>query len=264
MLFPFFGQQLDAHASTATFTIAANTAEWNLLDQLAIQEGIETVIIPMTITITINAAVEVYSTTTSKPAMDLSGMPGGTTIDLTNNGYILGRGGNGGEGYDDNFGGWGFYMNGGAGGNAIVGPGSGSTLNITNASGNVWGGGGGGGGGDLSFVNVRPYEPEVAPGSGGGGGAGGSLGGEAGSSILGSAQDGAAGTGGAAGAGGAGGTAFLNGGDGGAYGAAGQNGSDGGYNPGDGGAAGYYVRSLGGTVNWISGGSAPNVKGSAD
>lgn len=260
MQFPFFGF---APASNPTgtpgvesITISANEADFNLLDRLGY-----TPTTPITVTLSISAAVEVSASSTAVPAMDLRGLPVGSTINFTNLGYVLGRGGDGGNSAPGG--------NGWAGGAAIYGPSTGNTLNITNASGNVWGGGGGGGGGaDTLYYSKGEWFDQG--GGGGGGGAGGSLGGSGGFGTVPSwdGADGNPGTGaaaGAAGTGGAGGGSAGDGGTGGAYGAAGSAGQNSTYyTGGSGGAAGYYVRSDGGTVNWISGGSGPNVKGSAD
>ena len=214
-------------------------------------------------------------------AMDLSGLPSGSTVNLTNLGYIIGcggRGGNGGSGQtvgDDNFGYAG--TDGQDGGTSIQGVGSGNTLNITNAAGFIWGGGGGGGGGGLSMDNGA----NVANGGGGGGGAGCGPGGVPGALVFaegvtpsagGYGQNGALfydasdskGTGGAgAQAGSATGGAGGNGGD---FGIAGTNGTA----PtgqaidiasGFAGLAGKAVNINSGTVNFLSGNSSPHVKG---
>jgi len=103
---------------------------------------------------TINSGIYVYSTSTGTPGLTVDGSwPGG--IFLTNNGYIQGQGGNGGNN------GLGFGNPGSTGGPAIS---LGVSVNITNNS--YIGGGGGGGGSAVNF-----------PGNTGGGGAGNGLGG---------------------------------------------------------------------------------------
>lgn len=247
MLPPFIGPSYKGSPSTFSETISVTENDYNLLARLGFVP-----ITPLTATLTVNAVVG--SSAASIPAMDLRGLPAGSTINLTNTAHILGCGGAGGDG---NFNG----DNGEAGGVAIYGPGPGVTLNITNVAGQVWGGGGGGGGGGYTPKYFNPYEPAYIVGSGGGGGAGGGAGGDGSNQgDYGPTDPGAAGTGGAAGAGGLGGTEQNDGGNGAAYGAAGSNGV--GTSAGTGGAAGYYVRSAGGTVNWVSGGA--NVAGSAD
>lgn len=261
MLFPFSGPAQQSGPTAATIVIAASTDNFNLYN--ALQDQGYNLTQPMTITLTVNASQVVGAAVpSSTPAMDLRNLPAGSTINLTNLGHILGRGGDGGVGGSLGAGG-----NGGPGGVAIYGPGAGNTLNITNVSGQVWGGGGGGGGGGAKFKRFIPGEYIWTPGTGGGGGAGGSAGGAGGIGDLIIADDGSPGTGGTAGAGGLAGIATLStiaGGAGGAYGVAGSNGTtaSGGTAGGTGGGQGYYIRSAGGTVNWISGGA--NVAGIAD
>lgn len=102
--------------------------------------------------ITINSGAYVYSTSTGTPGLTIDGSwPAGVT--LVNNGFIMGKGGDGG--------GWPLaQMSGYNGGNAIS---LGVNCTITN---NSYIGGGGGGGG-AEYYNVM----------GGGGGAGGGAGG---------------------------------------------------------------------------------------
>ena len=259
-----------------TLVIAANVANWNLIDELGFTPGA-----PVTITIAVNAGVVVSSTSASVAAMDLSGLPSGSSIEITNNGYILGCGGVGGTGGDGGSGILEAAGNGGAGGPAIFGPGTGVTVDIENASGSVWGGGGGGSGGRSSEEYLEsPAEPTWIGGGGGGGGAGGGVGGTGGSTLgiipfayAGSPGNaGTTGSGGSGGSGGAGGFGGLEtargglGGAGGAFGAAGSVGVAGTGTTGQGaagtaGAAGPAVDQDGGTVTFTTGGTNPNVKG---
>ncbi len=234
-----------------------------------------------TYTLNVPAGAVFRSSSNRSYAMDLSGMPSGSTVNLTNLGYIIGCGGRGGGGGsqqmvgDDNFGYAG--QDGESGGSALNGPGSGCTLNITNANGFLWGGGGGGGGGGTSCDNGG----NVANGGGGGGGAGCGQGGYPGGIVYaegstlgpggyggngaifynGSASQGSGGAGAQTGSasGGAGG-------DGGDFGITGNNGTA----PtafsidiaaGAGGFAGKAVNINSSTVNFLSGNSSPNVKG---
>jgi hypothetical protein len=179
--------------------------------------------------IIINAGVYVYSTTTATPGLTIDGSwPGGVTV--TNNGYIAGKGGQGGNGYP---------ANGSVGGSAIS---LGVNCSIVN---NGYIGGGGGGGADA-----------------GGGGAGGGNGGDmwvtgtAGGAGGGPGSSGANGVGQAYGKG-----ALYNGGGGGRIfpgtGGAGASSSGGaGYGGGAGGGGPSGGSYAGGT-----GGSAGNVGG---
>jgi hypothetical protein len=232
-----------------------------------------------TYNIIVGTGVVVYSLSTLIAALDLLGFAAGSTINLTNNGYILGKGGNGGHGYSsgDVTDGTTLVIGrgpvaGSTGGLALQGPGASITFNVTNASGFIWGGGGGGGGGGIS-TNASSFSGA----GGGGGGAGGSLGGSGGvagntTPAIGTAGgDGVPGPFGTAGVGGTGtsiGSATGgNGGAGGDWGTAGTAGDS----PttfgtdiagGAAGAAGDAINNGGTLVNFISGSGSPNIKGS--
>ncbi len=253
-------------AVTGNITISQNTQNVSVF-RLAGSPGVA-----VNVTVTVAPGVLVTATDPQAYAMDFSGFVAGSVITLTNNGYIVGRGGNGGEGGAQGKGGSTSTSvtqgaRGRTGGTAINGPGAGSTLNITNSNGFIWGGGGGGGGGGTS----APGSGGDSNGGGGGGGAGGSLGGDGGNSGVANGNnqgtnggDGTWLTSGANGAGGvgAGSTVGQTGGNGGDWGAAGTAGTNGGNTVGGGaGAAGKAVNKNGATVNFTSGGTAPNVKG---
>lgn len=139
------------------------------------------------ITVTVNSGVYLWSDSTGTPALNITGGTTGDTLTVVNNGFIMGKGGQGGSGGAAN-----------AGGTAInFGFGlAGATINNTNGSAYIGGGGGGGGGGNAGSNNYF----------GGGGGAGGGAGGNADNS--------------------AGGGGFQSGGAGGAIGSSGGNGGD--------------------------------------
>lgn len=248
------------------YTIAENTVDWNLLARVGSLGG------PVTVNITISQGVMVQATCPGTPAMDLSGLPVSSTINIFNSGYVLGKGGQAGDGgsfaravadIGPVVGG----TSGRPGGNAIKGVGSGITLNITNAAGHIWGGGGGGGGGGFT----TPGGTVEAAGGGGGGGAGG---GGAGSGGMGSLAGGSTrgvngvdgstgplGTFGTGGAGATNGATGYAGGSGGDWGAAGAAGAGATPTDGAGGTAGKAIELNGGTANFISGSGSPNVKG---
>jgi len=123
------------------------------------------------VALTINNGVYIWSDNTGSAALIIPSVFNGI-LAITNNGYIMGKGGNGGNS----------YSNGSAGGPAIYNYASGVTFNNTSA-GYVGGGGGGGAGGTGSGY-----------GTGGGGGAGGGNGG-AGSGFSGGAGGGLGGSG---------------------------------------------------------------------
>lgn len=232
----------------------------------------------VTVSVTINPGVIIRSSSTANPAMSLVGFVAGSIIVITNNGYVLGKGGRGGTGAvsicfsaDDDCSSSG--TNGRAGGPAIKCAVVGVTITIFNASGRIWGGGGGGGGGGANSAY-----PSVSgsSGGGGGGGAGAGNGGEpGGASINGSAAMGAIGTDGSTGPNGTFGTGGAGaqrggasstgtGGAGGDWGAAGTAGTTpaSGVPAGALGAAGKAIDLNGNATTTIStGAGAPNVKG---
>jgi hypothetical protein len=224
-----------------SFTIASNQTNANLRT-LAVNAGWNQ---SSKVVATINSGVTIYSTSTGTPALTINGsFPGG--VQLTNNGVILGRGGNGGTG---------------AGqipeyGNATAGAAGGLALSVSvavsiNNANRIAGGGGGGGGGGRSSVFVAKQGTYYAAGGGGGGGIGNGSGGSGGTGSP------AGGTGGSgtltsAGSGGAGANNSPaiggTGGAGGSYGAAGA------ASTGGSGAAGGCITGNG-NITWIATGT---------
>ncbi len=240
----------------------------------------------VTVNLEVAAGTTISSLSTITPALDLRGFIAGSTINIINGGYIIGKGGKGGRGAlflstngeaND-----GFIGNGAAdgrdGGPAIIGPGTGITVNIDNGSGFIWGGGGGGGGGGASIDFTG--QTSVASGGGGGGGVGAGEGGDGARGTIsfdavqhnaGDGGNASTGRSGAAGAGGA--EAHVSNGVGGVGGTGGDWGTAGsaGTSPtsffrdfpgGNGGAAGKAFDLNGGAAPaFSSGGAGPNVKG---
>jgi len=260
--------------TTNAITIASNQVDWNLNAVLG------TLGAAATINITVAQGVVIEASSTGTPAMDLSGIISGCTVNLINLGYILGRGGRGGQGGGCAYPGSGatyqYATAGQPGGVAIKGPGSGCAFNITNASGHIWGGGGGGGGGGAS---ANQSSTGVANGGGGGAGSGAAFGGLPGlvaEPVVGTAAasaggdstsgvNGTYGAGGAAASAGSGAAASAGGagGDWGASGAAGTTNSTYGYAvpAGGAGAAAKAIELSGGAATFVSGSGSPNVKG---
>lgn len=133
-----------------TVTIASNTTNYTL-NTAAVPGYIAGI---TDVTFVVNSGVYLYSTSTATPALTVSAFTSGDTITITNNGYIMGMGGNGAS-YAQR--GNPAYGAGQVGGPAIS---LGYSVKVTNNS--YIGGGGGGGGGSVP---------------GGGGGAGGGTGG---------------------------------------------------------------------------------------
>lgn len=251
-------------------TIAANVADYNLAAALGTTLGaaISTLSVPIYAYVTINSGVYCQGSTTGSYGFNVgTGWPGSSYVQITNNGYITGKGGNGGAGGLTNAAG----SAGGSGGTAIL---LGNNTTIYNAGGYIQGGGGGGGGGGA--VNNVGY---TVGGGGGGGGASSpsytSAGGAAGSASTNGGYNPAAGGAGGSSAGGGGaggavvwvsgetsGTVYSGaGGAGGAYGAAGAAGTASTYGGGAAGAAGLAVSLAGYTVTWASGFNGTQVKG---
>jgi hypothetical protein len=84
-------------ANTFTFnkTIAANTTNYNLYDDMVAAGWNGT--LKVNATVTINNSVYVYSTSTGTYGFNVSSIPSGSVISITNNGFIYGRGGAGGN-----------------------------------------------------------------------------------------------------------------------------------------------------------------------
>ncbi len=119
-------------------TLPSNRSQWQKsVDGTQVPSNIQVLLI-----LRINNVIEIQSNSTSIGAIHLDALANGSEVQIINLGYLLGRGGAGATG-----------GNGGQGGNpggtagAAVRADFTGLLNITNGSGNIWGGGGGGGGG---------------------------------------------------------------------------------------------------------------------
>lgn len=208
-----------------SFTIASNTTNANLRT-LAVNAGWNQSI---KVIATINSGVFVSSNSTGTPALTVNGsFPGG--VELINNGFIVGMGGNGGagSGYTD------VPVPGSAGSAGGLALSVSSAITITNNN-TIAGGGGGGGGGQGGIVRVGGGDYDTSHFGGGGGGGGrssaaansaGGAGGFASQGIVSSVSGspGGAGTSSSQGSGGAGGGSAGAGGNGGGWGAAGATG----------------------------------------
>ena len=150
------------HGAIRTYnvTISSDTANYNLRTAL-INAGAN-ISGTFIVNVIINAIV--YSNSTSTAAFDTGALTGGSVY-ITNNNYIVGKGGTGGTGSIGGNGQRG--TNGGAGGLAFL---TQTTTYFTN-NGVIGGGGGGGGGGAGGDGGAEGF------GGGGGGGAGYGVGG---------------------------------------------------------------------------------------
>ena len=206
-------------ANQFAFTISSSVSNANLRT-LAVNAGWNQ---SSKVVATINSGVYVYANATNQVGLTIDGsFPGG--VELVNNGYILGQGGNGGGGggtWDAGEScGLGSGGSGGAGGKALH-----VATGVTIYNNGTIGGGGGGGGGGGAGRGAGSYSC-----AGGGSGGGGRTG-------LTNSSGANAGTVNGAGAGGGGGWFSFpygsgrggNGGSGGNWGASGSNGGGGGY-----------------------------------
>lgn len=153
------GGSVPADTDDMDIVVAQNTENLNIYNA-AVARGWDEVT-PLTVRVTINPQVSVYSRDVNRPALfSGDGWPANSLIILLNNGYIVGRGGDGGRGGVVAVAG-----SAGAGGNGGAGIWTLVDILIIN-SGLIAGGGGGGGGGDA------PLTPSTSGNHGGGGGGG--------------------------------------------------------------------------------------------
>ena len=150
-------------ANQFAFTISTNQTNANLRS-LAVAAGWNQ---STKVVATIGAGIYVSSNSTGTPALTVNGsFPGG--VDLVNNGFIVGMGGNGGNGVNLNV-----YTpyGGSAGSSGGLALSVSTAVSITN-NGTIGGGGGGGGGGGVGATNVGGgcATWTSVGGSGGGGG----------------------------------------------------------------------------------------------
>jgi hypothetical protein len=133
---------------------------------------------PVCILVRVHPGVTITSTNSANPAMNEGGIPAGSIVGIYNEGFVIGRGGNGGTAYNP------------ANGQTGAGQNGGDAIRLTaktyliNNNGYVFGGGGGGGSAAfaLSWTFNVPVIGNITfgflIGSGGGGGAGGGQGGQ--------------------------------------------------------------------------------------
>lgn len=235
-------------AISYTFTTSAANASLNITTLGGYSAG------KSDVTVTVNAGVYLWASTTSNHGLSLTGGSSGDVITLVNNGYIIGCGGNANANSNGSAGGpalsLGFnirltnnsYIAGGGGGGA------------TGNNGNTTGGGGGAGGGNGATVTNQGCVG--APGTGGAGGSAGNVGGSGGTGVsCGSPGYGEAGGGGGGGAGGGAGGGSSNS----CWVAGGGGGGGGRQLPGSGGGGGWGNNSGNGGGPGANGGGSNNA-----
>ena len=234
-------------ANQFAFTISSNQTNANLRT-LAVAAGWNQA---SALVATISGGIYISSNNTGTPALTVNGsFPGGVT--LTNNGFIIGMGGNGGSGANNG----GFTL-----GNGMPGSAGGLALSVSvaisiNNAGTIGGGGGGGGGGGAAMPCCVPCGA-IRFGGGGGGGRSSNAANSAGGLSYGTSSGGA-GTVSSAGSGSnglkqntTGAVANTFGGNGGGWGSSGSSGTTVTYFGGSGGGGGGAI-SGNGNISWVA------------
>jgi hypothetical protein len=150
---------------SVTVTLSSNTANYTLgTAQIPGYVAGKT-----DVNLVVNSGVYVYSTNTSNAGLTVAALNATDTVSIVNNGYIIGKGGDGAQAYSTTPGN--NTILGGVGGPAMV---INRPVTITNNSYIA----GGGGGGSAHFYLSAAYGYSEAGGASGGGGAGGGAGGD--------------------------------------------------------------------------------------
>ena len=178
-----------------TETITSQITNYNLLTRATVaaqaeNPPVDLATTPLRATVIVSPSGVVGSNSNATPALTVPALPATSTVRIINNGYIVGKGGDGGAGWS-----WGVPPNPhGLGGGAALSLASPTT--VVNYG--TIGGGGGGGGGSSTTANPETYDD---PGGSGGGGAGFTvgIGGTAGPGLSYYGQNGTLTTGGAGG-----------------------------------------------------------------
>jgi len=153
---------MQASIGTPSFTnliYAKDTYDVNLRNDI-IAAGWDGVTV-ITVNVTVETGIKIMASSTSTFAMDTGILPAGSVINLVNKGYIIGKGGDGGNTFNSD--------------NSTAGLPGGPAfraqvpINVTNYG--LIGSGGGGGGGGGSGSEANPPGVRTVSGGGGGGGA---------------------------------------------------------------------------------------------
>lgn len=209
----------EVHKSAIILTATSNTNQYNLYSSAGSPAD------AVNVELTINSGVYLYSQSTGTAGLDITGFTAGSTILVTNNGNIVGEGGNGGAS--------GHLNPGTAGGDAMN---IGQDVDVDNTNGNIFGGGGGGDSGASTVANCF-----------GAGGAGGNGEGK----VINNA----------AGSGGSGQQCFYTCGESQCSDTGGSGQAGGNWGQSTGGGAGKAIDLNGNAVTWLGGNQASQVKG---
>jgi hypothetical protein len=132
-------------------TITSDQVDYNLYNQMiaAGWDGQKTV----NVNLTINAGVTIYASANTIPAFTISSIPANSLISITNNGLIVGRGGEGvGKGWPGN---GDYNLTAPASANGGTAFSTTAYVSIDNLNGTIGGGGGGGGAGGATSADCR-------------------------------------------------------------------------------------------------------------
>lgn len=162
-------------ANQFAFTISSNQVNANLRT-LAVNAGWNQ---SSKVVATVASSIYIYSTSTGTPGLTINGSwPGG--VELVNNGFIMGMGGDGGSGGNGSAGGTAISLGVSCtiANNSFIGGGGGGGAASFQGSANGGGGGGAGGGTGGTGGNVAPGGAGGGPGSSGANGSVGPVGGK--------------------------------------------------------------------------------------
>lgn len=147
-------QDVSCSETNVNLVISSDTLDYNIFTEVGSPTD------PVNVVLTIEENVVVGSSDVTQPALNTGSLPVGSTVEIINNGVVVGMGGYGGDAV------WNACQTGQDGGTALS-----ISLPVTITNNGIIGGGGGGGG---AHTHYGYYYPKI--GYGGGGGAGSQVG----------------------------------------------------------------------------------------
>jgi hypothetical protein len=134
-----------------TSTISTNQVDYNLYNAMVAAGWDQQK--PVVVQLTINSSVVIYASSNTVSAFTVGTLPANSSVTITNNGYIVGKGGQGvGKGYPTNSD---YNLTAPASANGGTAFTTTSPVSINNASGVIGGGGGGGGAGGATGADCK-------------------------------------------------------------------------------------------------------------
>jgi len=132
-------------------TISSNQVDYNLNTAMTAAGWNGTS--PVVANVTIGSGVQITASANTGPAFTVGSVPAGSSVYITNNGYIVGRGGQGiGKGYPSSTS---YNLTAPATANGGLALSVSSAVSIDNTNGTIGGGGGGGGAGGAQSADCR-------------------------------------------------------------------------------------------------------------